>query len=135
LRVFLLGYRRAKSMQFVTLVRLRPGSTGILPIERAPGIYEMEWSRLSKQMQLVGGKIHTMLNVLGNDYDLLVIGEVEDPRALQRIDALCKQEGFVAKTHPAVGAEEYARLVHEVAAIVHPLDVGSERLDEERQQA
>ena len=67
-------------MQFVTLVRLRPSATGILPIARAPGIYEMEWSRLSKQMQLVGGKIHTMLNVLGNDYDLLVIGEVEDRR-------------------------------------------------------
>ncbi len=106
-------------MQFVTLVRLRPSPTGILPTEREPGIYEMEWSRLSKQIQLVGGKIHTMLNVLGNDYDLLIIGEAEDPKALPRIDALCKQEGFVAKTHPAVGAEEYARLVHEIADIVH----------------
>jgi uncharacterized protein with GYD domain len=106
-------------MQFVTLVRLRPSPTGILPIEREPGIYETEWSRLSKQMQLVGGKIQTMLNMLGNDYDLLIIGEAEDPKVLARIDALCKREGFVAKTHPAVGAEEYAKLVHEIADIVH----------------
>ncbi len=106
-------------MQFVTLVRLRPSPIGILPTDREPGIYEMEWSRLSKQMPLIGGKIQMMLNVLGNDYDLLIIGEAEDPKALQRIDALCKREGFVAKTHPAVEAEEYARLVHEIADIVH----------------
>ena len=106
-------------MQFVTLVRLRPSPIGILPTDREPGIYEMEWSRLSKQMPLIGGKIQMMLNVLGNDYDLLIIGEAEDPKALQRIDAPCKREGFVAKTHPAVAAEEYARLVHEIADIVH----------------
>jgi uncharacterized protein with GYD domain len=122
-------------MQFVTLVRLRPSSSGILPTDREPGIYEQEWSRLSKQMQLLGAKIQTMLNVLGNDYDLLIVGEADDPKALQRIDALCKHEGFVAKTHPAVGAEEYAKLVHEIANIVHPLQVRSRRLDEERKQA
>jgi len=105
-------------MHFVTLVRLRPSPVGSLPVEREPGIYEMEWSRLSKQIQLVGGKINTMLNVLGNDYDLLIVGDAEDPKALSRIDALCKREGFVAKTHPAVPAEEYARLVHEIADIV-----------------
>jgi uncharacterized protein with GYD domain len=122
-------------MQFVTMVRLRPNSMGILPSEREPGIYELEWSRLSKQMQLVGAKIQTMLNVLGNDYDLLIIGDTEDPKALQRIDALCKHEGFVAKTHPAVDAEEYATLVHEISAIVHPLGGHSMHSDEERQQA
>lgn len=123
-------------MQFVTLVRLRPSPAGILPIEREPGIYETEWSRLSKQMQLVGAKIQSMLNVLGNDYDLLIIGEAEDPKALQRIDALCKREGFVAKTHPAVGAEEYARLVHEIADIVHRGGYPASMLsDDEQQQA
>lgn len=122
-------------MQFVTMVRLRPSSTGTLPSEREPGIYELEWSRLSKQIQLVGAKIQTMLNVLGNDYDLLIIGEAEDPRALQRIDALCKHEGFVARTHPAVAAAEYARLVHEIAAIVHPLGGGSEQSSEDQRGA
>ena len=122
-------------MQFVTMVRLRPSASGNLPAEREPGIYELEWSRLSKQIQLVGGKIQTMLNVLGNDYDLLIIGEAEDPKALQRIDALCKQEGFIAQTHSAVGAAEYARLVHEIAAIVHPLEHRSQHLDDEQQQA
>ena len=123
-------------MQFVTLVRLRSSPTGILPIEREPGIYEAEWSRLSEQMQLVGAKIQSMLNVLGNDYDLLIIGEAEDPKTLQRIDALCKREGFVAKAHPAVEAEEYARLVHEIANIVHRGGYpSSTALDEEQQQA
>ena len=122
-------------MQFVTLVRLRPSPIGILPTEREPGIYEMEWSKLSKQMHLVGGKIQMMLNVLGNDYDLLIIGEAEDPKTLQRIDALCKREGFVAKTHPAVGAEEYARLVHEIAEIVHRGGYPSTQLDEKQQEA
>lgn len=106
-------------MTFVTLVRLRPETTAALPDEREDGLYEMEWSRLSKQIQLVGGQIVTMLNVLGNDYDLLIIGEAEDPKALHRIDAMCKREGFMAKTHPAVPAEEYARLVHEIASIIH----------------
>src|SRR5260370_17685316 len=106
-------------MQFVTLVRLRPSPIGILPTEREPGIYEMEWSRLSRQMPLVGGKIQLMLNVLGNDYDLLIIGEAEDPKALQRIDALCKREGFVAKTHPAVEADEYATLPPAIPNTVH----------------
>lgn len=97
-------------MQFVTLVRLRPSPTGTLPIEREPGIYEAEWSRLSEQMQLVGAKIQSMLNVLGN--------------------------GFEAKTHPAVGAEEYARLVHEIANIVHKGGYPSSTvLDQEQQQA
>ena len=123
-------------MQFVTLVRLRPSPTGTLPIEREPGIYETEWSRLSKQMQLGGARIQSMLNVLGNDYDLLIIGEAEDPKTLQRIDAVCKREGFVAKTHPAVGAEEYARLVHEIANIVHQGGYPSSTvLDQEQQQA
>ncbi len=121
-------------MQFVTLVRLRPSPIGILPTEREPGIYEMEWSKLSKQMHLVGGKIQMMLNVLGNDYDLLIIGEAEDPKTLPRIDALCKREGFVAKTHPAVDAEEYARLVHEIADIVHRGGYPSAEPDDEEQQ-
>jgi uncharacterized protein with GYD domain len=122
-------------MKFVTQVRLRPNPTGILPIEREPGIYETEWSRLSKQIQLIGGKIQTMLNVLGNDYDLLIIGESEDPKALPRIDALCKSEGFEAKTHLAVAAEEYARLVHEMARTVQRGSVRPERSDEQREQA
>jgi len=120
-------------MTFVTLVRMRPEAAATLPVNREAGLYEMEWSRLSKQIQLVGGKIQTMLNVLGNDYDLLVIGEANDPKALHRIDALCKREGFEAKTHPAVAAEEYARLVHEIAAIIHAGERSAE--DSEREHA
>jgi uncharacterized protein with GYD domain len=124
-----------QSLKYVTQVRLRPNPTGILPIVREPGIYEMEWSRLSKQIQLIGGKIQTMLNVLGNDYDLMIIGEAEDPKALPRIDALCKREGFEAKTHLAVAAEEYAKLVHEISRTIHRGGVLREQSDGERQQA
>ena len=120
-------------MTFVTLVRLRPEFAATLPIQREAGLYEMEWSRLSKQIQLVGGKIQMMLNVLGNDYDLLIVGQADDPKALHRIDALCKREGFVAKTHPAVPAEEYARLVHEIAAVIHPGERSREATEEERE--
>jgi len=120
-------------VQFVTLVRLRPGPTGTLPTDREPGIYEMEWSRLSKQIQLVGGKIQTMLNVLGNDYDLLILGEADGPKTLTRIDALCRREGFMAKTHPALPAEEYARLVHEVGDIVYRGGYHSDASIEEEQ--
>ena len=120
-------------MQFVTMVRLRPGTTDVLPIEREPGLYEMEWSRLSKQIQLLGGRVRTMLNVLGNDYDLLIIGDAEDPKALPRIDALCKREGFEAKTLLAVAAEEYARLVHEIARTIHRGALSIERSDEQQQ--
>ena len=120
-------------MQFVTMVRLRPGTTDVLPIEREPGLYELEWSRLSKQIQLLGGRVQMMLNVLGNNYDLLIVGEAEDPKALPRIDALCKREGFEAKTHLAVAAEEYARLVHEIARTIHRGPVRAERSDEQEQ--
>ena len=66
----------------------------------------------------------SVFNVLGNEYDLLVIGETEDPRTLHRIDALCKTLGFVARTHPAVEASAYATLVRETAEIVHGTRIG-----------
>ena len=40
-------------MTFVTLVRLRPEAAATLPVNREAELYEMEWSRLSKQIQLV----------------------------------------------------------------------------------
>ena len=67
-------------MQFVTMVRLRPGATGILPAEREPGIYELEWSRLSKHMQLVGARIQMMLNVLGVARGPWLMMTSKDPR-------------------------------------------------------
>src|SRR5207253_9951552 len=118
-------------MQFVSMARLRTGPTDVLPNEREPGLYGMEWSRLSKQIQLLGCRVLMMLNVLGNNYGLLIVGEAEDPKALPRIDALCKREGFEAKTHLAVAAEEYARLVHEIARTIHRGPVRAGRSDEQ----
>ena len=62
--------------------------------------------------------------MLGNDYDLLFMDEADDPKTLHRIDALCKGQGYAAKTHPAIEAEEYARLVEDTANV---LDYGRQR--------
>jgi uncharacterized protein with GYD domain len=75
-------------------------------------------------MQLVGGRITQIWNVLGNDYDLMFVGEAEDPKTLHRIDAVCKGEGYLARTHPAIEAAEYAQLVADTAEV---LDYGRTR--------
>src|SRR5213592_964302 len=118
-------------MQFITLVQLRPAGasteTGSRVAARAT-----QWRHLQHQIQLVGGRVNQIWNVLGNDYDLLFMGEADDPKTLHRIDAVCKGEGYTAKTHPAIEAEEYARLVEDTAKV---LDYGrrSRRADVERE--
>jgi len=104
-------------MEFVTLVQVRPraGSAGRA---REPDREAMEWQRLERQITLVGGTVRQIFNVLGNEYDLLIIGEARDPRTLHRIDAICKREGYPAKTHPAIPASEYAALVEETNLIL-----------------
>ena len=37
---------------------------------------------------------------------------------MHRIDAVCKGEGYLAKTHPAIEAAEYAKLVEETAEVL-----------------
>ena len=117
---------------FITLVQLRPGSRGVGGEPRA-GLYETEWENLTRGIERLGGHVVQVFNVLGNEYDLLVIGEAEDPRTLHRIDALCKTLGFVARTHPAVEASEYATLVRETAEIVHGTRIG--KADTRRKEA
>jgi len=108
---------------FITLVQLRPGSRGNGGEPQA-GLYETEWETLTKGIERLGGHVSEVFNVLGNEYDLLVIGEAEDPRTLHRIDALCKTMGYVARTHPAVEASEYAHLVRETSEIVQGIRIG-----------
>jgi uncharacterized protein with GYD domain len=88
------------------------------------GLYETEWENLTSGIERLGGRVSEVFNVLGNEYDLLVIGEAEDPRTLHRIDALCKTMGYVARTHPAVEASEYAHLVRETTEIVQGIRIG-----------
>jgi uncharacterized protein with GYD domain len=110
-------------MQFVTLVQTRPGGvageTGTHVAAHAA-----EWQHLKNQIQLVGGRVSQIWNILGNDYDLMFVGEADDPRTLHRIDAVCKGEGYQAKTHPAIDAAEYAQLVEDTANL---LSYGSSR--------
>jgi uncharacterized protein with GYD domain len=105
-------------MQFITLVQLRPArasaETGPRVAARAA-----QWQHLEHQIQLVGGRVDQIWNVLGNDYDLMFVGEADDPKTLHRIDAVCKSEGYVSKTHPAIEAAEYAQLVQDTADVLN----------------
>jgi uncharacterized protein with GYD domain len=104
-------------MQFVTLVQIRPGGasagTGSRVAPRAA-----QWEHLQHQIQLVGGRVDQIWNVLGNDYDLMFIGQADDPKTLHRIDVVCKAQGYPSKTHPAIPATEYAQLVQDTADIL-----------------
>jgi uncharacterized protein with GYD domain len=111
-------------MQFITLVQTRPGGAGNTGSRVAA--HASQWQHLKNQIQLVGGRVSQIWNVLGNDYDLVLMGEADDPKTLHRIDVLCKGEGYASKTHPAMAAEEYARLVKETADV---LDYGRKRAD------
>ena len=103
-------------VQFVTLVQIRPGQAGEIGSHLTP--HAAQWQHLKHQIQLVGGRVNQIWNVLGNDYDLLFMGEADDPKTLHRIDAVCKSNGYTAKTHPAIEAEEYARLVEDTANVL-----------------
>jgi uncharacterized protein with GYD domain len=103
-------------VQFVTLIQTRPGGPGKTGSHAAA--HATQWQHLKNQIQLVGGRVTQIWNVLGNDYDLLFIGDTEDPKTLHRIDAVCKGEGYLSKTQPAIEADEYARLVEETADVL-----------------
>jgi uncharacterized protein with GYD domain len=104
-------------MQFITLVQIRPAGasteTGSRVAARAA-----QWQQLQHQIQLVGGRVNQTWNVLGNDYDLMFVGEADDPKTLHRVDAVCKAEGYVSKTFPAIEAAEYAQLVQDTADVL-----------------
>lgn len=117
-------------MQFITVVQIRPGAAGAETGARVAA-HASQWRHLQHQIQLVGGRIDQIWNVLGNDYDLMFVGEADDPKTLHRIDAVCKAEGYVSKTHPAIEASEYAQLVEDTA---HVLKRGSPRRVSGREQ-
>ena len=104
-------------MHFVTLVRIRPGGaspeTGVRVAARAD-----QWRHLKSQIQLVGGRVNQIWNVLGSDYDLMLLGEADDPKTLHRIDAVCKADGYPSRTHLAMEAEEYAQLVEDTTDVL-----------------
>ena len=104
-------------MQFITLVQIRPGGESAETGSRVSAP-PAQWEHLKHQIHLVGGRVDQIWNVLGNDYDLMFIGQAEDPKTLHRIDAVCKAEGYASKTHPAIEAVEYARLVEDTADVL-----------------
>src|SRR5207248_1248608 len=90
-------------MQFITLVQLRPAGAST-EIGSRVAARAAQWQHLQHQIQLVGGRVDQIWNVLGNDYDLMFVGEADDPKTLHRVDAICKAEGYMSKTHPAIKA-------------------------------
>ena len=117
-------------MRFITLVQIRPGGesaeTGSRVAARAA-----QWEHLEQQIQLVGGRVDQIWNVLGHDYDLMFLGEADDPKTLHRIDAVCNAQGYASKTHPAIEAAEYAQLVEDTADV---LSYGRNRRDNNRER-
>ena len=105
-------------MQFITLVQIRPAS-GSAETGSGVAARAAQWQHLQHQIHLVGGRVNQTWNVLGNDYDLMFVGEAEDPKTLHRIDAICKAEGYMSKTHPAIEAAEYAQLVQDTADVLN----------------
>src|SRR6266853_1005539 len=91
-------------MQFITLVQIRPGGASAGAGSRVAAQAD-QWRHLQRQIQLVGGRVNQTWNVLGNDYDLMFVGEADDPKTLHRIDAVCK-------------AAEYAQLVQDTADVL-----------------
>ncbi len=69
-------------MQFITLVQIRPGGASVETGSRVAA-HAAQWEHLQHQIQLVGGKINQTWNILGNDYDLMFLGEADDPSRLQ----------------------------------------------------
>jgi len=117
-------------MQFVTVVQIRPGGATAETGSRVAA-HATQWQHLANQIQLVGGRVNQIWNVLGNDYDLMFLGEADDPKTLHRIDAVCKAQGYVSKTHSAIEAAEYAQLVEDTADV---LSYGRNRPDKKTER-
>jgi len=77
-------------MQFITLVQLRPAGAST-EIGSRVAARAAQWKHLQHQIQLVGGRVDQIWNVLGNDYDLMFVGEADDPKTLHRVDVICKR--------------------------------------------
>jgi uncharacterized protein with GYD domain len=122
------------AMHFVTMVQIRSGGASPETGSRVAA-HADQWQHLNSQIQLVGGRVTQIWNVLGNDYDLMFLGEADDPKTLHRIDAVCKSEGYMSRTHPAIEAAEYAQLVEDTADVLSYGGRQRQRQEVERDEA
>jgi len=104
-------------MEFVTMVRIRPGSARAT--SDTGGLNLSAWQELKDAIERIGGHVYLVKNVLGNDYDVLILGDTTSPKTLHQIDATCKAQGYEAKTHPAIDAEEYSALAEATAHVLN----------------
>lgn len=101
----------------VSMVRIRPGSA---PRSDTGGFELMAWNQLKEAFGAIGVRLTVVKNVFGNEYDVLLFSESDDPRSLHKIDATLKVLGYEAKTHPMCDADEYNELVQQTAQILRP---------------
>lgn len=101
----------------VSMVKLRPGGGG----RSGTGGFElMAWKDLKDAFQKIDVRLTVAKNVFGNEYDVLLFSESDDPRSLHKIDATLKVLGYEAKTHPMCDADEYSELVQQTAKVLRP---------------
>jgi uncharacterized protein with GYD domain len=99
------------------MVKIRPGS-GEFKSETG-GFEHRAWQSLRDAFERIGAHVTLVKNVLGNDYDVLILGEANNPKTLHQIDATCKTHGYEAKTHPAIDADEYSELAEATENILN----------------
>lgn len=107
----------AERIEFVTMVKMRPGAGA--QTSDTGGYDAAAWHELKRAIERIGGHIYMVKNVLGNDYDVLMLGDTTSAKTLHQIDATCKTLGYEAKTHPAIEATEYTALAIASAQVVH----------------
>jgi uncharacterized protein with GYD domain len=106
-------------IQLVTMVKMRPGAGGTDRSDTG-GFGTGAFENVRAALAAIGGEVTGAWNVFGNDYDVLLFTQSDDPKALHRIDAAFKALGYEAKTHPMVDAEEYAELARQTMETLRP---------------
>lgn len=108
------------------MIRLRPGASSTaqehggqsVTVDPASYLYvEEALETLGARLKIMNRDEPAIFNVLGNDYDVVIMGEVDNYQTLAKIDAVLKLRGYIAKTHPIVQSEEYRRLAEETASL------------------
>ncbi|HEY9287886.1 MAG TPA: hypothetical protein VIT43_07675 [Candidatus Dormibacteraeota bacterium] len=104
-------------IEMVSMVKIRPGSA---PRSSTGGFELMAWNQLKEAFGSIGVRLTVAKNVFGNEYDVLLFSESDDPKSLHKIDATLKVLGYEAKTHPMCDADEYNELVQQTAKVLRP---------------
>jgi mRNA-degrading endonuclease HigB of HigAB toxin-antitoxin module len=116
----------AEPIQFISMIRLRPGAPSTAQEQggQSMTVNPSSYIHVEEVLETLGADLKTLnngeraiFNVLGNDYDVVVMGEVQSHQTLAKIDAVLKLQGYIAKTHPIIQSDEYRKLAEETASL------------------